>query len=343
MNRIDDIYKDYSHFKDLLSRMGIYQLLDDDNLTDIAINEYGKLLIKDLQAKWISKDAPGITESNCLALKNYLLSFNNNKTMDVKNPSEAVTFPSGERCHILIPPIADKGLIMFAIRKFSEQEFTLEEYKQNGKFDNIEDLSPSITNTQGLKKFQKELLLLKNEKNWIDFFKLAVSSRLNIAIAGGLGSGKTTFHKTLVNLIDDQLRIAVIETNREIPLKNHMNTIHMYYSKDKDSIPASRLIKDILRLMVDIPIIAELSGEEAWDLQEILNVGHSGGIFTIHSNNAIHTYDRFTSLCKSNELCISTPREDILKEVKATIDLSIYMRNKEVVEIYYNPQNKLVL
>ncbi|MFH4356275.1 MAG: ATPase, T2SS/T4P/T4SS family [Neisseriaceae bacterium] len=311
MHRIDKIYSqpELGHFRDVLQRTGLLELLKDEELSDICINEYGFLHLKDVRGNWQKLANSSIDSKNCTALKNFLLHFNN-KFMTADNPSEAISLPSGERCHIIGEPVAEKGHVLFAIRKYTDVRFTLEDYDRSGRFSEIIDTSPAVDFSR-LNQEQKALWQYKSERDFIGFFRAAVKYRLNIAIAGSMGSGKTVFHKTLLDLVNPQLRIALIQTNKDVVMPDHPNHFHLFYAENDRDKP-SQLLKDCLRLAIDSPMIAEVRGGEAWTLLEMMNIGHSGLMFTIHSNSAFKTLARFTVCCKDNAVCLSMNEQSFL-------------------------------
>lgn len=56
------------------------------------------------------------------------------------------------------------------------------------------------------------------DENMAKFIEMAVQGRLNIIIAGGTGSGKTTFLNVMSSFIGDNERIITIEDAAELKL-----------------------------------------------------------------------------------------------------------------------------
>lgn len=315
---------DYQILGEVLKRTSILKHLKDSQITDICIQDFGMLHLKDYNGTWHFEKNPSITELNVSALKNVVLNLAG-RFVNATHPSEALSLPTGERCHIVIPPVAERGHIIIAIRKYIEQTFTLEDYEKSGRF--------SMKKEAGRKKIKAELNQLKSEGRWIEFFEKAVAKRLNIAIAGSMGSGKTVFHKTLLNLVDPNLRVALIQTNKDVVMPYHPNHFHMFYAEHDLKMP-SQILRDCLRLTIDIPIIAEIRGGEAWDLLKMINIGHSGVIFTIHSNDAKSTLDRIVDCCFDNLECQTKNPDHILQKVKDNLDLVVYMKRTHLDEVF---------
>lgn len=314
---------EYQILGEILGRTGILTHLNDPEITDICIQDFGTLHLKDQNGIWHFEQNPFINELNVGALKNVILNLNG-RFVNATHPSEALTLPTGERCHIVIPPVAENGHIIIAIRKYIQRAFTLEDYDESGRF--------AMNKKEGRKKIKAELDQLKSERRWIEFFEKAVAYRLNIAIAGSMGSGKTVFHKTLLNLVDPNLRVALVQTNKDVVMPNHPNHFHMFYAEHDLEMP-SQILRDCLRLTIDIPMIAEVRGGEAWDLLKMINIGHSGVIFTIHSNDAESTLDRIVDCCFDNPECRTKNPEQILQKIKDNLDLIVYMRKTHLDEV----------
>ena len=128
-------------------------------------------------------------------------------------------------------------------------------------------------------------------------WKTAFSTRKNILISGGTGSGKTTLASILGKFIPPDERILVIEDTAEIQLRQE-NLVRFEARREQNGLPAVAirdLLKAALRHRPDRIILGEIRGGEAFDLLQLLNTGHSGTLSTIHANSAKQGLARFTS------------------------------------------------
>ena len=116
------------------------------------------------------------------------------RRIDQSSPFVDGRLADGSRLHACIPPVSLKGPVL-CIRKFPRKGFTLEDLVRFGT--------------------------LSEEAN--QFLQGCVESRLNILIAGGTGSGKTsTLNALLGTLRDKNERVVTIEDCAELypPVEN---------------------------------------------------------------------------------------------------------------------------
>nr|WP_197433197.1 MULTISPECIES: P-type conjugative transfer ATPase TrbB [Rhizobium/Agrobacterium group] len=123
----------------------------------------------------------------------------------------------------------------------------------------------------------------------------AISSRMNIVISGGTGSGKTTLANAVIaeivaNAPDD--RIVILEDTAEIQCAAE-NAVALHTS---DTIDMARLLKSTMRLRPDRIIVGEVRDGAALTLLKSWNTGHPGGVTTIHSNTAMSALRRLEQL-----------------------------------------------
>ncbi|MDI6029339.1 P-type conjugative transfer ATPase TrbB [Corticibacterium sp. UT-5YL-CI-8] len=123
----------------------------------------------------------------------------------------------------------------------------------------------------------------------------AISSRMNIVISGGTGSGKTTLANAVIaeivaNAPDD--RIVILEDTAEIQCAAE-NVVALHTS---DTIDMARLLKSTMRLRPDRIIVGEVRDGAALTLLKAWNTGHPGGVTTIHSNTAMSALRRLEQL-----------------------------------------------
>ena len=188
---------------------------------------------------------------------------------------------SGERFEGLLPPVV--AAPTFAIRKPAIAVFLLEDYVGSG----IMSVQEAATLRSG------------------------VADRLNILVAGGTGTGKTTLTNALLAEVARTTdRVVLIEDTRELQCRAP-NLVAM---RTKDGVASlSDLVRSSLRLRPDRIPIGEVRGAEALDLLKAWGTGHPGGIGTIHAGSAMGALRRMEQLIQ--EAVVTVPRALIAETI----------------------------
>jgi pilus assembly protein CpaF len=208
--------------------------------------------------------------------------------------------PDGSRVAAVLPPCSVNGITL-TIRKFNTRSFT------------IDDLVRIGTLTGELAG------ILKN----------AVLDRKNILISGGTGTGKTTILNILTDFIPEDRRLLVIEDTAEIHIRKPNVVRFEARRRQAENIPAVTirdLLKASLRHRPDTTILGEIRGEEAFDLLQALNTGHSGSLSTIHANSATLALSRLASCVLQSG--IDLPFKAIKANIGDSINLLIHIERR---------------
>lgn len=368
----NQIYADAST-RNILDNLGISKLLAREGLTEIMINRPFELFIEgSFGVERI--EIPKLTLDNLTKLANTLCIFNNKK-ITAQNPIHSVTLPDGERGHIMLPPSCEDKTAVFAIRKPSTSRFSLGDYIKTNRLQAFVDYSahgkaedlrqPETKQNAGektqetlhqnslhyadiadkmklphdvpLADWQYQMLEAKANRDLNTFFRIAIAQKLNICMVGGTGSGKTTFTKSLVDLIPSDTRLITIEDTHELDTPNHPNHAHLFY---KEHITAKQIIAACMRLKPDRILLTELRGDEAWDYLSALNTGHPGGLTSVHANDARSVHYRIAQLAMESAAGKSMPYDYILNTVRTTIDVVCFFNRTYMTELYFDPVEK---
>ncbi|WP_018441956.1 P-type DNA transfer ATPase VirB11 [Trinickia symbiotica] len=325
--------------RNFLKQMGIANFFD-GSLTEVAVNRPGEIWTQG-SSGWKRHSAPVCTLDACFKLANALTVLKGGK-FSTKEPIHPVVLPDGQRGHVLMQPACEQDTISITIRIPSNVRYSVHEYERNGWFEGYRDMSPRRDGSghDWLQPFEQEMLEAKGQHNVTRMLELAVSNRLNIVLAGGTGSGKTTLNKALSDLVPADERIGTIEDTPELSLPNHPNRVHMFFS---DALPAKEIVRSTLRMKFDRVFLAELRGDETWDYLTLLNTGTPGGITTVHCNDARSAHSRIATLIKQSVVGQTLDWQFIMDQVRMTVDLVLFMRNKRLSEIWYDPVGKAQL
>ncbi len=152
---------------------------------------------------------------------------------------------------------------------------------------------PQITITRAKERPLGIIELIKNgtlnsqiaAQFWLYVEGLRGIKPANILVAGGPGSGKTTFLNALFNFIPKEDRIVVIEDTLELNTELEENCSHL--ESDEDTTLAD-LVKNALRMRPDRVIVGEVRGKEAQDLMTAMNIGKCC-MGTLHASTARET------------------------------------------------------
>jgi type IV secretion system protein VirB11 len=197
---------------------------------------------------------------------------------------------AGERFEGVLPPVSLGPC--FSIRKPAERLHTLDDY--------VADRIMSLTAA--------------------DVLRAAVTQRLNILIAGGTSSGKTTLANALLaEMAGVDARAILIEDTRELqcPLPD---TVALRTRPGVTSM--TDLVRSTMRLRPDRIIVGEVRGPEALDMLKAWNTGHPGGITTVHANGAMAALYRIEQLVQ--EAVVTVPRRLIAE----AIDIIVFIAGR---------------
>ena len=197
---------------------------------------------------------------------------------------------AGERFEGLLPPVSLAPC--FSIRKPAARVYSLMDY-----------VSAGIASAEAAR-----------------LLSLAVVERLNILVAGGTSSGKTTLANALLAemaALDE--RVILIEDTRELqcpaPDRVELRT-------RAGAVSMADLVRSTLRLRPDRIIVGEVRGGEALDMLKAWNTGHPGGIATVHANSAASALTRIEQLVQ--ESIVTVPRRLIAE----AIDLIVFIAGR---------------
>ena len=239
--------------------------IDDPKITEIIINDDGRV--------WFEAYGKGMHEAG--------LSFGSSQVesligtvaaslgtvANAGNPIIEGELPiGGIRFEGLLPPVARRPCCV--MRKPAQVLYALDDYVNDGIL----------------------------SATYAEILRDAIDRRLNILIAGGTGSGKTTLAGALINEMvarsDPNERYASIEDTLEIRCRAR-NLVQLHTAEGADM---TRLVRTTMRLRPDRIIIGEVRGGEALALLKAWTTGHPGGVTTIHANSAAAALIRLSSL-----------------------------------------------
>ncbi|WP_342076736.1 CpaF family protein [Yoonia sp. SS1-5] len=271
-------------------------LLKDDTVNDILVNgpqqifveRAGKLELTDITFK---------DERHLLRIIDKIVSAVGRR-VDESNPYVDARLADGSRFNAMVPPIAVDGSLV-SIRKFKKDKLGIEELVKFGAF--TEEMAA--------------------------YLQAAVSTRLNVIVSGGTGSGKTTTLNALSGFIDDAERILTIEDTAELQLQQtHVGRMESRPPnvEGKGGVSQRDCLKNALRMRPDRIIVGETRGEEVIDMLQAMNTGHDGSMTTIHANSARDGVSRLENMIAMAgiEMPIKAMRSQISSAVNLIVQAS---------------------
>ncbi|MUK76567.1 P-type DNA transfer ATPase VirB11 [Aliivibrio fischeri] len=314
--------------------------LEDKDITEIAINRPGEVWIEK-NDKWECFDCPLLTFVYLNSMATAVASYCDNN-ISISEPMLSATLPKGERIQCVIPPACSPNTVSITIRKPNSSQRTLADYQDDGFFDHV------IPSSQTVSPIDTQLLKLK-ESDIAEFLTLAIKAQKTIVIAGGTGSGKTTFMKMLIDLIPHHQRLITIEDVAELFLPNTPNKVHLFYPSEATQnapITSAKLLKSCLRMKPDRIMLAELRGAETFDFVNIAASGHGGSITSCHAGSAALTFERLASMIMKNPEAVAMPYDVIMTLLHQVIDVVIHIDNdvhsenpigRHITEVWFKP------
>jgi pilus assembly protein CpaF len=193
-----------------------------------------------------------------------------------RSPLVDARLPDGSRVNAVVAPCALDGPSI-TVRKFQQNKMKLADLVDRGA------LSPEMAR----------------------FLAGIVAARLNIVVAGGTGSGKTTLINALSQFIPDGERVVTIEDAAELKLQQR-NVVRLESKKATLDDPTSVTIRDCvvnaLRMRPERIIVGECRSAEALDMLQAMNTGHDGSMTTVHANDPRATISRLETLAMMSGL-----------------------------------------
>lgn len=280
-----------------LRKMDVLQeLLEEQQVTEIMVNGMNGIFLEEggRLRRW---EKNFYSEERILDIIQQMVGACN-RVVNESQPIVDARLPGGDRLHVVLPPVAVDGPIM-TIRRFPKEPITMQRLLE------LESLSEEEA----------------------DFLRDAVCAGYSILVAGGTGSGKTTFLNALSEYIPKDERVVVIEDTAELQIQNVENLVRLETRasgmEDCREITIRDLIRASLRMRPSRIIVGEVRGAEAFELLTCLNTGHDGSISTCHANSTRDTISRFETMSLMSSL--ELPLEAIRRQMASGIDLIIYL------------------
>jgi type IV secretion system protein VirB11 len=289
--------------------------LERDDVTDVYINQPGEIWIETLDGLSERHDVPALDGTALIRLAQQIAAFSH-QGINREHPLLAATLPGGERVQIVAPP-ATRGPLALAIRKHVVRDLSLDDYAAGDAF-------VVAANTDAGTVIAM-LRTLRDRGDYAKLLRIAVTSRLNIVVAGGTSTGKTTFLNALIREIDVEERLIVIEDTPELTVR-HDNAVGLIAARSQlgeAAVTAEDLLNASLRMRPDRIILGELRGPEAFTFLRAINTGHPGSMTTVHADSAARAIEQIALLVLQTDTRLD--RDSIVHYIRSSIDMFVQL------------------
>ncbi len=245
-------------------------LISDSGIEEITINgKDSEIMVYHRKHGWLKTNLKFLSDEE---IKNIAsrVALENKKFFSNLNPLLDAHLRGGHRVNATLDAISTKGSSI-TIRRFSDDPWTVSQLIQAKTSDPIV----------------------------LSIIWLAIENEYSVIVAGGTGSGKTSFLNAISCFIPASQRIVSVEDTREIRLPKYTHWVPMEArqanQEGKGGVSMLDLIVNSLRMRPDRIIIGEIRKKaEAEVLFEAMRTGHS--VYgTFHANNAEETILRLSS------------------------------------------------
>ncbi len=294
--------------------------LERDDVTDLYINRPGELWIEGASG-CERHDVPALDDASLWRLARQIAAASD-QGINREHPLLAATLPGGARIQICAPP-ATRGHVVAAIRKHNMPDLTLSDYLERGAFARLGEAM------RARQAADARLASLLAAGDTAAFLAGAVRARKTIVIAGGTGTGKTTFLNALLKEAPADERFVLIEDTPEIQL-HHQNAVGLVAVRGRlgeATVSPADLVEAALRMRPDRIIMGEIRGAEAMSWLRAVGSGHPGSITTVHANTPAGAIDQLAMMAMAAGTELG--RAELAEMIRATVDVFIQLGQED--------------
>jgi pilus assembly protein CpaF len=281
---------------DILGYGPIDRLLKDGDITEVMVNGPNAVYVEK-GGKVEKTEASFVDDTHLRRIIDKIVG-QVGRRIDEAQPLCDARLPDGSRVNAVIHPLAIGGPFL-TIRKFSKDPYQIDDLIRFGTL-----------NAASAR-----------------FLQAMVVGKLNILVAGGTGTGKTTTLNVLSSFIPADERIITVEDAKELQLhQEHVLALEARPPniEGKGQITIRDLVKNTLRMRPDRIVVGECRAGEALDMLQAMNTGHDGSLTTIHANTPRDTLSRLETLVlmAGFDLPVRAIREQIASAIDCIVQLT---------------------
>lgn len=259
----------------VMSRPAIDVLLEDPSLEEIMVNRPGAPVLAYHREF-------GMCETNLVldlkTMMKYIQDLAKEKGVKLgpAMPFMDTRIFDGSRINITIPPASPAGPTI-TIKRFNRNPLSATEMISKGTMD--VELGAFLWS------------IVEGQNN----------TPLNIMVAGGPSSGKTSMLSMLASFVPSKDRIVCVEDPIEINLSNRKNIVRMEFHPmhKQKNVTMSEMLANALRMRPDRMILGEMRGDEARVAFEAMNVGNP-----VMSSIYANSLEEYMEKLKGSPMCV---------------------------------------
>ncbi len=293
LNKDDRVALNQELYDEVMGLGPLETLLKDETVNDILVNGPKRIFIE-RAGKLTLTDITFKDERHLLRIIDKIVSAVGRR-VDESNPYCDARLADGSRFNCMVPPVAVDGSLV-SIRKFKKDKLGVPDLVNFGAF--TEEMAA--------------------------YLQAAVSTRLNVIVSGGTGSGKTTTLNALSSFIDNTERVLTIEDTAELQLQQiHVGRMESRPPnvEGKGAVTQRDCLRNALRMRPDRIIVGETRGEEVIDMLQAMNTGHDGSMTTIHANSARDAVSRLENMIAMAG--IEMPLKAVRSQISSAVNLVV--------------------
>jgi pilus assembly protein CpaF len=271
----------------------LQRLLEDDTVSELMVNGPRRIYVE-RKGKVVLADVTFRNNDEVMQVIQKIIS-PLGRRCDNTSPMVDARLPDGSRVNAVIPPLALNGPCL-SIRKFSKKPLSIADLVRFGAM------------TQEM----------------ADFLQACVKARLNMVVAGGTGSGKTTTLNVISGFIPEDERIVTIEDSAELRLQqDHVVSLETRPPniEGKGAVTIRDLVKNSLRMRPERIVVGECRGGETLDMLQAMNTGHDGSLTTAHANTPEDAVRRVETMVMMAGMDL--PMRNIREQIASAVDIII--------------------
>jgi pilus assembly protein CpaF len=279
------------------------ELVQDEDVREIMVNGPHQVYVEERKGKLRKTEVTFRDSQHIIDVINGLLaSINPDVQVNPDYPHADARFPDGTRMQAFIPPITISGPSL-TIRKVAT--------------------GPTLT-------LDNLLSWRTLNEDMSDLLKACVKARLNIIVAGSVGSGKTTALNILASSIPAEERIVTVEEEAEFRLsQEHVVALESRPPnwEGKGEISVKDLLRMVPRARPDRILIGDLTGPEVLEALRLMDKGYDGTMITISANSPQEALERMEMMVKMNDPNLPVSYLRLL--IGSAVDLVVQMNRLE--------------